>query len=305
MIHRMSGYGGCIRAQVAAMIGMKPMGPPEWLQTIYDSGTAHEDVCIDAMRAEGYEVEDQQREVIIEIDEGVQLVGHLDGTVTRPFIPRADIYIPENLRRRVLEVKSPNAWGRFQKAHLTNDWSEPLMHKYGFQISGYMHPMGMEAVIACVDDGVVKTFTIEVPPFTLAQIKARIRDIESFAADGKLPTLCSQDDGDGCPFRYLHEGQAEVEEDTALDAMVADYEEYQSRKKDAEELLKIQRTAILAHLGDSMQRVTGSSKVTRYTTTRTSYDHDAMRADGVDVEKYAKVNESSGLRVTRREGDDV
>ncbi len=44
--------------------------------------------------------------------------------------------------------------------------------------------------------------------------------------------------------------------------------------------------------------------MTRYSTTRTTYDTKQAIADGVDLAKYAKVSTSSSIKVTPKETQD-
>lgn len=292
IVYRASELGRCIRASVAEQLGMKPLPPPAWLQGVYDGGNEHEDMCILALRREGYLVTDGQREVVLRVGDDVEVIGHLDGQVGGSYVLDDPGY--------VLEIKSPNAYAKFEKAYKTDDWSDPLCARYAWQISTYMVATGLEAVVACLDGEVVKTFGVEIPPHSRQEIIERVKLIESLTT---LPDICSQADGAGCPFRYLHGDEVEIIEDPVADVLVAEYERNREMKKLAEVNMKNLSGDLTAHLAGRDSITTERVKVTRYTTERKTLEKERMVEDGVDVAKYEKVSISESLRVTMRGTD--
>lgn len=292
IVYRASEMGRCLRASVAERLGMKPLPVPDWLQKVYDGGVEHEDACVDAMIALGWRVEAQQQEVDLHITDDIIVRGHLDGkTFQLDYRPT-----------RVLEIKSPGVYAKFEKAYKTNDWSDPLAFRYAIQLSCYMLSTDLEAVIACLDSETVKTFGVEIPPFDLEYITGRISTIEALVVAG-LPDACEINNGDSCPFRYLHGDAVEVVEDEMLDENVRSYEYWRLIRKDAEVNMKNFQSVLTEHLADRDTITTANSKVTRYTTERRTIDKVAMADDGIDVGKYEKVSISEGLRVTTRGND--
>jgi hypothetical protein len=287
---------------------MAEIGTSDKMQALYDRGNAHEVECLAAMEADGWVFARPGVDTVLmaigwplSVDEGqwfvdmdvagARITGHLDGlTVNGP--------LHHLTNKRVLEIKSPISWKKWEHANHTSDYSEPLMNRYAWQISVYMVATGLEAVVACVEDGQVKTFGIEVPPFDLDAIERRVIGMEIQVKDGSVPSWCSQADFP-CPVAYLHD-RAEVVEDQALDALVDEYGAWKAVKDKADEDMKRLRGAIDAHLGIDDTRTTAAGTVTRYTTTRVSYDTKAAIADGIDLTAYAKTSTSTSVRVTPR-----
>jgi hypothetical protein len=290
---------------------MAEIGTSDKMQALYDRGNTHEEQCIGAMYLDGWDITDpgiddlsQYENLRLEVDEdqwsivlhvaGARITGHLDGiTVGRR---------GEDPRPRVLEIKSPISWAKWERAHKTGDYSDPLMNRYAWQISVYMVATGLEAVVACVKDGQVRTFGIEVPPHSRDEIAERVAFMEtavrSEASNPVAMLACSQADYP-CPVAYLHD-RAEVVEDEALERLQASYSIWKRTKDQADGELKSLREAIDAHLGLSESLTTAAGTATRVTTTRTTYDTKAAIADGVDLTAYAKTSTSTSVRVTPR-----
>jgi hypothetical protein len=163
---------------------------------------------------------------------------------------------------------------------------------------------GLEAVIACVDDGRVKTFGIEVPPYDYADLVARVASMERAVEAGTLPP-CSQADYP-CPVAYLHE-KPDTIEDTVLDALVIVYDGFVADEKRVKAGKDDARKAILAHLGEAEKMETATSKVTRFTTTRASLDKDDLdiflTGHGARLSDFEKRSESESIRVTKKKID--
>lgn len=278
---RASELGGCVKAQIARHMGYEPLPTPEKMQAIFDRGNEHEELCVDAMRAAGYTITHQQHETII-VWGANQIVGHLDGVVTI-----------DDSHPSVLEIKSPGAWQKFQTAHRTGDWSDPLAHRYAWQISVYMLAMGMEATIACLtDDGDLRTFGIETPPFDEQAVYARIDTIINGAVNRLLPKDCTQNDYP-CPVAYLHEAP-DVEDDTILDELVFRYEQAAADEKLAKGRKDDLKADIEAHMAGRLKVETASVKVTVYEQAGPArWNEEKMLADGIDPSDYRTVGKPS------------
>jgi hypothetical protein len=285
---------------------MAEIGVSDKMQALFTRGNAHEIECLEALEATGWDiiVPDLVSFPTLEVDEaqwyvklevaGAKVTGHLDGIGGSAF----------DTGVRVIEIKSPISWAKWERAHKTGDYSDPLMNRYAWQISVYMVATGLEAVVACVEDGRVRTFGIEVAPHSLQEIHNRVESMELAVDSGDDVTrmACSQSDYP-CPVAYLHD-RAEVVEDPKLDAMLLDYADLKVIKDRVDKDMKELRDEVDAHLGIDDTRTTAAGTVTRVSTTRTTYDTKAAIADGVDLAKYAKTSSSTSIRVTPKvDGD--
>ena len=269
---RASSLGGCVRSLVAQEQGYSTVEPPAIVAGWFERGTQHELDCVDAMHADGWIVEGQQREV-----EYLGVSGHLDGITWQE-----DPY--PNMAERVLEVKAPSAWSRFEKAYRTDDWSDPYMHIVGVQLSVYMLAMGMEAVVACCDGERVKWFGVERPPFDADYIAARVEQVRGWVTGGTLPP-CSQRDFP-CPFRFLCQDNEErvTLDDPDLAASLHRYQELTAVIKAAE----TERKGLKIDVPVGRYSVDGIDLTVYTQAGRKHLDEDAMRLDGLDPEKYRK-----------------
>ena len=239
---------------------MSAIGTSDSMQALYDRGNDHEVECLAAMRAEDWWVKAEQEEVNLEVA-GALVQGHLDGVIW------SQGEWDNHGADRVLEIKSPQSWAKWERAHKTGDYSDPLMHRYAWQISVYMVATGLEAVVACVEDGQVRTFGIEVPPFGADDILLRVGRMEEWivhrvAEGAKIEDLaCSQSDYP-CPVAYLHD-KREVVEDKELDHLFGVYSALKRVKDDVDRRMKIAREQIDAHLGLSDSLTTEAGTATR------------------------------------------
>lgn len=295
-IIRASELGSCLKAQVAKQLGFSPMDTPEVIQAAFERGNEHEELCAGAMTASGWVIANQQLEVTLDVLDGWQVVGHLDGTT---------MHAEGDLIPRVWEAKAPNAYDKFEHAYKNGDWSDPLAHRYAWQISTYMLSTGLEAYVTSWDEERgVRGFGIEIPPFTLDDIENRVRIIALSMNHGELPQMCSQNDWP-CPFFYLHENTEEITEDPVLDRMVEDYAGIVSNEKYIAMHKKEAQEKIKTHLGGK-DILTATSKVTFYTQAGpTKYDTERMKADGIDLERYTIPGKPSArMKITRRGSDE-
>lgn len=294
---RASSFGGCIKAQVAGCLRYEPMLPPDRMQAVFDAGHEHEDANAAALRADGYAIDREQEEVQMDRLPVGSVVGHIDGVITH-----------WDFGERLWESKSPNAWAKFEKAYKTGDWSDPLAHRYAWQISVYMHALGLEAYVTCVqDDGTILGFVIETPPFTHQDIVDRLISINEWVKIGTLPQLCTSRDYP-CPFVYLHEDDLEVVRDVMLDGMVSDYLYWAEQEKIAAQKKREAQLLIRDHVDGAETVTEGGSKVTVYEQASAArYDMERLRADlaqvDADLDMYLIPGKSSTrIKITRTDG---
>lgn len=291
-ILRASALGSCTKAQAALLLGFTALDAPEKIQQAYERGNTHETDCAQALRDTGHVIYDEQDEVVLTFGDWT-ITGHLDGIIEPD--------IEQWAQSRVWEAKAPNAWAKFEKAYKTGDWTDPLTHRYAWQISVYMLATELEAYVTCWgEDHGVRGFVIEVPPFGLEQVEARVQEIASIVESGMLPQLCSQRDYP-CPVVYLHEDADEAVDDPGLDLLVEKYGMFARREKEAAEQKKVVQAEIRAHVTSDDTLTTRGSKVTVYQqAAATRYDYDAMRRDGIDLDAYAIVGKTSErVKITR------
>jgi hypothetical protein len=285
---RASALGSCTKALIADLLGYAPLPVSDKMQGIYDRGNEHETLNADALVEDGYTIDNEQQEVGLSFG-AIQVVGHLDGIIY------ADEWLP-----KVWESKSPGAWAKFEQAARTNIWTDPLCHRYAWQISAYMLALDMEAMVTCLDGEEVKSFVIEVPPFSLEDIEARCIDIAEAVALNQLPVGCSQADWP-CPVAYLHE-EPEFDTDDALDDLVFWYAEAVAIEADGKAKKEEAKKRIEKHLGDREQVNTALSKVSRYTQKNPDkVDKDALRRDGLYEVYVTPGGESTRLKITARD----
>jgi len=91
---RMSSAGKCPRALSAELLGYEAEAKPEWLETAANEGNWHEIRLKEELVKEGYQVFDEQLEIVLETNY-IELVGHIDGKV----------YTPDKVMQ-LLEIKS-------------------------------------------------------------------------------------------------------------------------------------------------------------------------------------------------------
>lgn len=308
--YRASSLGSCTKAQVALQCGYSPLAASDQMEGLYSRGRDHEVECIAALWAQdntlctepgddhdgrwGERLAWDQDQLYVELEvAGAKITGHLDGVMRGPF--------GMDSTWDVLEIKSPQSFHKWEKAHKTGDYSDPLMNRYAVQLSVYMLATGLEAVVACVEEGQVRTFGVETPPYDLSAITTLVAFMEDHVEAGRLPVTCSQSDYP-CPVAYLHE-KPEYEADEVLDQLVTDREFNRQMVKEWQAKVASLDARIAEYAVTDIE--TPTSKVTHYTTTRTTYDHDAMEKDGIDLSKYATIKESQSIRITKKEGGEL
>lgn len=265
--YRASSLGSCTRAQIAVQLSMAELATSDRMEALYARGRDHEVECLAAMEADGWSLLDPNAhdgiygastdadQFYVELEvAGAKITGHLDGL--------GALFGDHD---RVVEVKSPQSFHKWETAHKTGDYTDPLMNRYAWQISVYMAATGLEAVVACVEDGQVRTFGIEVAPYSLDDITGRVQFMENAVEHQRLSPVhmmaCSQNDYP-CPVAYLHD-RPEVIDDPILDQLLANYAADKQIKDRADQSLRETRDAIDTHLGLSDTLTTAAGTVTR------------------------------------------
>lgn len=230
IIYRASALGGCSKALAALGMGHTPEPYPDWLLVKFQQGNDGEAVvleklrdafdkdieanggawlCVDEQSGHQYKWEGGQLLVEIPVGESIVIRGHADGigklwarTLGSPF----------DLREvRLVEVKCT-----------TVGYGETVLRElpsmYAWQISCYGGYFGLNAILVLGlkdEDGKVeriKVKAIDELPYTMAQIKRRVIDIERRIRTGDMG-LCDVKQWP-CPFSWLCDGGVEQVEGT-------------------------------------------------------------------------------------------
>lgn len=293
-VYRASGLGGCIKAQVAAQLGFRALDTEKKMENMAREGALHEGAVLRRLEEEGYEVQDRQREVWLEVLPSVQILGHLDATT----------YDKDN--NYIIEVKSmaPDLFREYKE----KSWAMPgFMQKYLWQVSCYMHAMPGYVCMFVVKNrssGEMRVEPVVEPFYTMDQVMARVLEIEKWVRRGELPDECSVSQWP-CPYYYLEQQKTlEIMEDAVLDDLCEMLEEARVAEKAAKERVKVARMTIDESLGERDRVETEKNKVTRYDIKRKMLDVEKMKGDGVEVDKYYRETLSKGVRVTVKGGTD-
>ena len=298
---RASELGGCLRAHVCRKLGYKPsLAPEKFREEYFPRGIAHEASVLGRMAKEGWNITGWQKEVHLSTTASdgteLQVVGHLDalGRMRRSDAVGALGYGAP----RVIEAKSPGAYEAFvhqwSLGRPIDEWG-PLEQRYAWQVSVYMLAEGRSGLLVCLDDDALKTCFVPRPLISRAQIDDRLRTIWE-ATD--LPS-CDRRDYP-CPFYPFHEPEpapAFHDSDDIAD-LVDQVLAAQGEKRHFEDLEKAARERLRVVLGDDPgEWATPTGEVSLYVVSnRRTYDHAAMVADGIDLERYTKV-EPPALRM--------
>lgn len=288
-----SDLGSCLKAQTAELLGYDALPTSERMRTLYNRGHEHEDECIGAMiHKEGWSIGQRQAECVIDCGDGWGVVVHLDGIGNPTYMTTSD-------RQFVVEVKSPSTWHSFKNAVGTHNFSNPFMDRLAWQLSSQLVSTGLEAVVACVEEGVVRTFGIEVPIYSLRDIQVRVMEIKMLVEMGAVPSACSSADYP-CPFAYLHEDPP-VDIDPELDELGLQRARLLAERKSLDLGIKDIEDAIKARCNGQNIK-TELVTVTTYTQAGPAkWDTDLMEADGVPVDKYRVAGKPSvRTRITTR-----
>jgi hypothetical protein len=152
-----------------------------------------------------------------------------------------------------------------------------------------------------VEDGEVRQFGIEIPPFTMDDIWARADLICNMADDGVLPEACEQNDYP-CPFAYLHETVRD-DTDTELDLLIADWAKWDAQEKLAKDTKALAAARVRKAMGDRTSYDSDLWKVSIYEQAGPArWDEARMVEDGIDPESYKKRGSPSvRMKITVRD----
>lgn len=304
-VYRMSGLGDCPRILSAARLGYEPLPEPDYLRRAAREGSRHEEWIVEDLRAEGWIITDQQREVVIEYPT-FRLVGHIDGTIAFTGFQA----IMGNLH--LLEIK---ALGRFTFDRFAKQGFEAFPH-YWAQVQAYGRALQLPDVYYVVknrDTGERIEQWVEIPESDASSFNFhinRLKAIELAARKGKL----YEQEPDGsfkcrtCRFRMLCSrpvAVVEPEQPTAqLVEAAADWWKAHQLQAEAEVLGKGARAVFLATARAQPHFSVDGLRVAYVPASeRISYPVVALRkvvaAEVLaQVEKRSLINES--VRVTER-----
>src|SRR3972149_4120415 len=136
-IYRMSSAGKCARALSAERLNFPAEQVPEWLEIAAREGNKHEEWIKEELTTEGFNIYDEQIEVILEYP-AFTLIGHIDGK-TRD----AGNY---RLNNRLLEIKTMSQYefDRWMKGRFIE------FPAYAAQITCYMKATELTGVLYLV-----------------------------------------------------------------------------------------------------------------------------------------------------------
>lgn len=280
-----SELGSCLVAQAAARLGQhEPLPTSAKMLELYEKGYLHEAECLISLRMDGWQVTGEQAEYVIDCGDRVGIVVHVDGLISSEAVPE-----------RVLEIKSPSTWRELERAVRTGVASSPYIEQCLWQLSSQLVATGLEATVACVNVGRLQAFGVELPPYPVEAIQARVEALRGLVAAG-WPETC---DGKMYPCPWLRHikhtsMEPDLDFDEELDSMLSAYAAAQTSVKS----LRAEIDAYYA--GDSYHSAAG--KITRFPRISKSYDYKRMKADGINIEAYAVTKESQVLKIT---GGDV
>ena len=203
-VYRASSCGSCIKALIAARMGMEPEARSDALERIAEEGNLHEGAVIAYLTNNGFLIEDRQNELEIALPSAV-IRGHCDGTATNNSGETLYDYLNrpiEQGRKFLLEIKSMgrSVFDRFLDKGIDDD----SFYRYAVQISLYMYKTKLPGMLVakCRDDGRTVVVLYEKPPIEPRLIIQRMIKVEFAAREGKLPDQCDRKDF-FCSYRYL------------------------------------------------------------------------------------------------------
>ncbi len=211
-----SDLGKCARGVVAEKLGEKPIPHDDRTLLRFGEGNLHEkDVIVNRLPALGYVVRDQQRAGSLTVA-GVPVVYHLDGAINGA----AGVPL-------VLEVKAPSR--DEYKKWIATGWDTPgLWQHYKWQVSLYMHAMGMELMMAVKnrDTGQLDLSVQGTPFYTTQEIAAKVAYFEDHRTRGVLPETCPHEYF--CQYKWLcpaveSKEEADVVVEPVLEDVLRDY----------------------------------------------------------------------------------
>jgi hypothetical protein len=249
VFYRASSLGGCLRALALARQGYEPLGVPEKILKVFEAGHEAERQAW----AKGILTGLAQEFVSLQVSETIFVVGHLDAWS----------------RGVITELKSST------EAEFKKPWRETHMgEKWAWQISCYMNAaptsqLRFVRVLRDADGNILGQTeeTLEVPPYSTADIRLRVLEVERLALLDLDKLDCVREFP--CPFYYTHSDPGQIREYCDDESAVSLAKEYEAVRAEARSLRGRQataRSALLTWMGDRDKvELPGGWKMTRYT----------------------------------------
>lgn len=325
-IYRISAFGSCDKALLAARIGMQPAPPPKVLAKAYQEGhDAEEEILMMTADQTGWDIHAHQREVQFVTGPRTLARGHIDG------LAEEDDHLVV-IDAKNLSDKAFNDWMRNGVENFR------IGYKYGIQAYGYMLGLDAEAFAWAIRNK--ETDEVVVQKFWKNEIEdlfdlnptyfiTRTSHIEKMAKDGQDVLLLNCEEEFGCAFYYLHDNQTghmwwedgasfSVQEEEVLVALArgkknADeaFKLAKQAKEEQDRLLYARVARVAPALPDELteeDRDTvkwsadlGTAKITRFLTNSSSLDYGKLEEDGIDINEYKVKKYREQIRVTLRE----
>lgn len=274
VVYRASSLGRCIGALVRARLGVTGSPPPPKFRELFDEGHAfeqrviHAGLGIDWVALDGHKlakygkvVQDEQgggEQVETEIRFGRYIIrchpdaiaanvaGMQDGEgAAERAVVEAKFFGPDLFYKTIKQIGDAERAGK--------NPALGLGMAYAYQVAIEMHSTGLPLlwVQGLKDrDGeleIGEVFTMEVaePPFTLAEIKARVYEVEGWVARGEMPP-CPVPLDYPCPYWDTHDVDAGLEslDDAVLATLVDSYAMLVEEKETVAEALELAKQNI-------------------------------------------------------------
>ena len=305
VVYRASALGSCLRSLAAHRSQIATPRPhSEHMLGIFAEGRRLEPIIIEWLGAQGWVLtdtgDDGQAEYDLAVFPGVVVRCHPDGMAVR----RGE---PAWTTQRVLEVK---ALGE----SLAGKGLYALTH-YPWQLSIEMLSTGRKALYVVhnkghedVSDDSVVVKEIDTPPYTLAQIKARVAKVEAAVRRDELGD-CSQKDFPCQWYGIVCQQQAmvrpEAETDDTVAALCHDLFMARRERKTWAERESEAKQALEAALGDRPRVRAGVYVAARTAYPVTRLDQRLLREKLPELfDQYMSVTETSKLTVEMASDDD-
>ena len=196
-IYRASASGSCVRYLVASALGYEDQRGKKMddlLGRSAEEGNLHEIAVKEILKDEGITIEDDQKEINVQVIPKVFLRGHIEG-----------ILVDAIGGKELHEIKSMST-PQFTK--WTNHEFEAF-DRYAYQISTYMQAypeLDCRYIVKRREDGyrVEKLISAGAPPIPFSVIRKKIVIAEKYRRKGELPP-CDIANQWGCPVWYLHD----------------------------------------------------------------------------------------------------
>lgn len=300
--YRASSAGSCLRALVAARLGMDAKPVTDRTQRYFDEGNLHEPAIVDALNDSGYTISDSQRHAEVRITSGVRIFGHIDGL---------DSSLP---RPRLVEIKAmgEKTW----KEWVRKRWASN--NRYAIQYTIYWDALDNPANPTYIDGGLggglyvtknrnsgeLDIWEVDAPPLDISDIKRRIMSVEYLASTETFPA-CDAESLFGCAYEYLHDPpptstDVDFTQDEYLTDLASRYMQAKSNREVADSIVEELRTKILDTMGTREKVITGGFVVERKSVTSARVDTKELKRREPDIaDAYTTMSQHE--RVTVKE----